>query len=52
MRREEEELAVVRHSAWLFSMSNVIVDYGKMRELESWFETAEVRSMKVSFYKI
>jgi len=51
MRREEEELAVVCHSAWLFSMSNVVVDCGGDEVLESWFETAEVRSMKVSFYK-
>lgn len=51
MHRSEEELAVVGHSAWLFSMSNVVMDCGGDEALESWFGTSEIRSMKVSFYE-
>jgi len=51
MLRSEEELAVVGHSLWLLSMSNVVIDCGGDEGLESWFDTSEVRSMKVSFYK-
>jgi len=51
MLRSEEDLAVVGHSAWLFSMNNVVIDCGGDESLESWFGTSEVRSMKVSFYR-
>jgi len=51
MHRSEEELAVVGHSAWLFSMCNVVMDCGGDETLESWFKTSEIRSMKVSFFK-
>lgn len=51
MLRSEEELAVVGHSAWLFSMCNCVINCGGDNALESWFKTSEIRSMKVSFYK-
>ena len=51
MNREERELAVVCHSAYLFSVLNCVVDCGGDDSLESWFGTGEIRSMRVSFYK-
>ena len=51
MHRSEEELAVVCHSAWLFSMCNTVVDCAGDETLESWFGTSEIRSLKLSFYK-
>lgn len=51
MKREEKELAVVCHSAWLFSVLNTVVDCGKDESLESWFGTGEIRSLEVSFYE-
>lgn len=51
MRRPEKEVAVVCHSAWLFSVCNVVVDCGDDDFLESWFGTGEIRSVEMSFYK-
>jgi broad specificity phosphatase PhoE len=51
MHRTEEEIAVVCHSAWLFSMCNAVVDCGGDEGLESWFGTSEIRSLKISFHK-
>lgn len=51
MDRPEDELAVVGHSAWLFTMCNAVVDCGNDDELKSLFQTSEIRSMRLSFYK-
>lgn len=47
--RPEKEIAVVGHSAWLFTMLNAVVDCGNDESLMSWFLTSEIRSMQVSF---
>jgi broad specificity phosphatase PhoE len=51
MDRPEQELAVVGHSAWLFTMCNAVVDCGDDDVLKSLFQTSEIRSMKLSFYR-
>jgi broad specificity phosphatase PhoE len=51
MSRPEQELAVVGHSAWLFTMCNAVVDCGDDKLLKSLFQTSEIRSMRLSFYK-
>jgi broad specificity phosphatase PhoE len=49
MKREEDEIAIVCHSAWLFSVCNAVIDCDGDEFLESWFNTGEIRSLKVSF---
>ena len=51
MKREETEMAIVCHSAWLFSVCNAVIDCEGDEFLESWFETGEIRSMRVTFSK-
>jgi broad specificity phosphatase PhoE len=51
MHRPEEELALVGHSAWLFTMCNAVIDCQGDESLHSLFATSEIRSMRVSFYK-
>ena len=51
MGRSETEIAVVCHSAWLFSVCNVVIDCGGDESVESWFGTGEIRSLKISFHK-
>ena len=51
MKRQENELAVVCHSAWLFSVCNAVIDCGEDESLESWFGTGEIRSLRVSFHR-
>jgi hypothetical protein len=51
MDRPEQELAIVGHSAWLFTMCNAVVDCGDDNLLKSLFQTSEIRSMRLSFYK-
>jgi len=51
MKRQEEEMAVVCHSAFLFSLCNAVMDCGDDESLQSWFDTGEIRSLRVSFYK-
>ena len=51
MKRPEKELAVVCHSAWLFSVCNAVIDCGGDDSLESWFGTGEIRSLRMSFHK-
>ncbi|CAB9529013.1 mutase-like protein [Seminavis robusta] len=51
MKRPEDELAIVGHSAWLFSMCNAVIDCGEAQELRSIFQTSEIRTMRLSFYK-
>lgn len=45
----QEEIAVVGHSAWLFTMCNAVMDCGGDEELASWFGTSEIRSMKLTW---
>jgi phosphohistidine phosphatase SixA len=51
--RDEDEIVVVGHSAWLFYMLNAGVveceNDGNDKDLASWFLTSEVRSMCISF---
>ena len=50
--REETEIAVVGHSAWLHHMLNSeIVDCSDAPELQPWFNVAEIRSVKLTFTK-
>jgi broad specificity phosphatase PhoE len=51
MERPEKEIAVVCHSAWLFSVCNVVIDCEGDEFLETWFGTGEIRSLKLSYYK-
>ena len=51
MNRPESDIAVVCHSAWLFSVCNAVVDCDGDDSLESWFATGEIRSMRVTFHK-
>jgi hypothetical protein len=48
-KREESSIAVVSHSAWLFHTLNAVVDCDDDLELSSWFLTAEIRSVKLTF---
>lgn len=48
--RPEGELAVVGHSAWLFSMCHTVLDFGdESDELKDWFKTGEIRSLRLTF---
>jgi len=49
MERPEKEISVVCHSAWLFSLCNAVMDCNGDEELESWFDTGEIRSMKITY---
>ena len=51
MKRPEEELALVGHSAWLFTMCNAVIDCQDDASLKGLFGTSEIRSMRMSFYK-
>lgn len=46
--RPEKEIAIVCHSAYLFTLLNAVMDIEE-EELRSWFLTSEVRSLKVTF---
>lgn len=48
MNRQEEEIAIVCHSAYLFTALNAVMDIDN-EDLRFWFLTSEVRSMKVTF---
>ena len=49
----QREMVVVGHSAWLFNMCNAVMDIPKEHHaLTTWFATAEIRSMKVTFSDI
>ena len=50
MHRPEQELALVGHSGWLFTMCNAVMDCQGDTSLQSVFLTSEIRSMRVSFY--
>lgn len=51
MNRPEQEMALVGHSAWLFTMCNAVVECGDNPQLRCLFQTSEIRTMKLSFYK-
>jgi len=46
--RPEEDIAIVSHSAYLFTLLNAVMDI-ESEDLRYWFLTSEVRSMKVTF---
>ncbi|KAL7472923.1 hypothetical protein ACHAXS_013305 [Conticribra weissflogii] len=46
--RPEKEVAIVCHSAYLFTLLNAVMDIEE-EELRSWFLTSEVRSLKITF---
>jgi broad specificity phosphatase PhoE len=48
MQREESEIAVVSHSAYLFTLLNAVMDI-EDEDLRSWFLTGEVRSLRVTY---
>lgn len=48
MNRPEKEIAIVCHSAYLFTLLNAVMDIEE-EDLRFWFLTSEVRSMKVRF---
>ena len=50
MERPESEIAIVSHSAYLFTLLNAVMDITD-EDLRSWFLTGEVRSLKVTFRK-
>jgi broad specificity phosphatase PhoE len=47
-KRPEREMAIVCHSAYLFTLLNAVMDIEE-EELKSWFLTSEVRSLRVIF---
>ena len=48
MNRPEKEIAIVCHSAYLFTLLNAVMDIEE-DDLRYWFLTSEVRSMTVRF---
>lgn len=48
MNRPEKEIAIVSHSAYLFTLLNAVMDI-EDEDLRYWFLTSEVRSIKVQF---
>jgi broad specificity phosphatase PhoE len=48
MKRPEKEIAIVCHSAYLFTLLNAVMDIEE-EDLRYWFLTSEVRSVKVRF---
>ncbi len=46
--RPEKEIAIVCHSAYLFTLLNAVMDIEE-EDLRYWFLTSEVRSMRVRF---
>ena len=47
--RPESEIAIVSHSAFLFNMLNAVMDCNDDEDLQCWFRTGEIRSLKVTF---
>lgn len=47
--RPQKEIAIVGHSAWLFTMCNAVIDCGADADLTSWFGTAEIRSLQLTW---
>jgi len=46
--RPEREIAVVGHSAWLFSMCHTVLDFSDDdEEIKRWFATGEIRSLRL-----
>jgi len=48
--RKEKHIAVTSHSAWLLTLFNGIVECDD--SLKAWFETGEMRSVKLVFTKV
>jgi broad specificity phosphatase PhoE len=49
--REEEEVAVASHSGWLVTLFNGCVKTEEGSGLEEWFQTGEMRSVRLSWVK-
>lgn len=49
--RPEEHVAVASHSGWLFTVFNGICKCGDDDDLKNWFQTGEMRSVKLKFTK-
>jgi broad specificity phosphatase PhoE len=49
--RPECHVAVVSHSGWLFTLLNACCECGDDASLKSWFQTGEMRSVKLVFFK-
>ena len=47
-QRPEREIAIVCHSAYLFTLMNAVMDI-EDEGLRSWFLTSEVRSLQMTF---
>ena len=47
-KREEKEITIVCHSAYLFTLLNGVMDI-EDDQLRSWFLTSEVRSLQMTF---
>ena len=50
MQRLESEIAIISHSAYLFTLLNAVMDI-EDEDLRSWFLTGEVRSLRVTYRK-
>ena len=52
--REEEDIAVVCHSKFLFALMSGVMDVseGERGELRGWFGTGEVRTVNVNVFKL
>ena len=48
LQRPESEIAIVSHSAYLFTLLNAVMDIDD-EDLRSWFLTGEVRSLQVTY---
>jgi len=47
--RPEKHVAITSHSAWLMTLFNGVVDCKDNESLKSWFQTGEMRSVKLKF---
>jgi broad specificity phosphatase PhoE len=49
--RDETHVAIASHSGWLLTVFNAVVE-SKDETLKQWFQTGELRSVKLTFEKI
>lgn len=49
--REEQHVAVSSHSGWLLTVFNAVVSAECDPELKAWFQTGEMRSVKLEFIR-
>jgi broad specificity phosphatase PhoE len=48
--RPEQHVGVASHSAWLLTMFNAVVDCTGAESLQDWWQTGEMRSVKLEFH--